>query len=53
MSVLISLPSLFVSGTVVSAVAGFSRCNKLPGVPSFGAGLSPRIPGTNEKIKLN
>jgi len=49
MSVLIGLPSLFDSGIPTSTAVGSNRCNKLPGVPSFGAGLRPRISGTSDK----
>ena len=52
MSFLIGLPSLFDSGTATSTAVGSNRCNKLPGVPSFRAGLRPRIPGTNKKTIL-
>ena len=53
MSFLIRLPSLFDSGTSTSTPVGSNRCNKLPSVPSFGAGLRPRIPWTNKRNTSN
>ena len=49
MSFLIRLPSLFDSGTSTLTPSESNKCNKLLGVPSFGAGLRPRIPETNKK----
>lgn len=49
MSVLINFPSDSVSRTSISTL-GSSRCRKLPGVPSFGAGLSPSISENEQRL---